>query len=89
MENLVNLYAIRDDYSGFTDPLSFSTDVQAREAFRNVCLVLSENGRDVKSFSVYRIGTYDILSGLLNPLVPPVFICSYPELQLKGSDENA
>lgn len=83
---VINLYSIRDDKSGFTDPVSFSTDFEARESFRAACKVLSSEGRDIKSFSVYRIGTYDVNSALLCPLVPPAFICSFPDMSVSVDD---
>lgn len=88
MDNMIGLYAIRDDVSGFTDPITFATDFEARNSFGNVLDALLSAGKSVKTYTLYRIGDFNVNSGLIVPLVPPSYIAAASDynLTLKGVD---
>lgn len=70
-----NMYAVKDDLQGFLAPVS---DVNDEVAVRNF-LFMVRNSKEMISnaadFSLFYVGTFDTDSGLLDPVLPPVFLC--------------
>lgn len=76
---IYSLYAVKDDLCDFLAPVCHPNDPVAMRAFQ---YAFSTFGTDSSigafrptDFSLYRIGTYDTLKGLVESCVPPVLIC--------------
>lgn len=76
------LYAVKDDLQGFLAPVS---DLNDEVAVRNF-LFMVKNSKEMVSnaadFSLFYVGSFDTDSALLDPVLPPVFLC-------RGSDVDA
>lgn len=73
------LYAVRDVKSTYMSPVVGSNDAQAMRSFRAGMRTVPEFDVAPADFELYRIGEYNNDSGLLNPTIPPVWICSGTE----------
>lgn len=87
--NTVNLYAMRDPKTGFLDPVSYATELEAKSAFKGALYHLGINGAMWSEYELYRIGSIDCLEGTLIPSVPPYFVCSARSLELDDDIEHA
>lgn len=71
----VNMYAIRDCYTGFMTP---QVDSNNETAKRNFAMAVNNNpgvlGFRPGDYDLYMIGTYDTENGFLEPLNPIEFI---------------
>lgn len=74
MSNSVQLYAIRTK-SGFSDPVSFATELHARGSFSALCQSLLANGLEYMSYDLFRVGDFDVSTGHISSF-PPEFITS-------------
>lgn len=74
MKNEFNVYAIKDALNGFG---TLSVDGNDDIASRNFAFAISQGilSFAASDYSLYRIGTYNLSSGLLTPC-DPVFIMS-------------
>lgn len=73
-----NLYAIKDIKSGFADPCLQANDAVAVRSFENSIPFLSDKvGIPTSDFQLWRVGQFDVDSGMLVP--------DTPELLLDGS----
>lgn len=73
---MANVYAVRDVKSSFMSPVLGSNDAQAMRAFRAGMRSVPEFVVAPTDFELFCIGQFDSDSGLLTPVVPPVWICS-------------
>lgn len=87
--NTINLYAMRDPKTGFLDPVSYATEIEAKSAFKGALYSLGINGAMWKEYELYRVGSIDCLEGVLTPCIPPDFICSARSLELDDDIEHA
>lgn len=66
-----NLYAIKDVKSGFSDPCTQVNDAVASRAFDGQIQGIAANlGIPVSDFQLWRIGQFDVDSGMLIPDTP-------------------
>lgn len=73
-----SLYAIKDVKSGFSDPCTQSNDAVAARAFERQVPAMSDDlGIPLSDFQLWRIGQFDVDSGMLIP--------GNPELLLDGA----
>lgn len=68
----VNYYAIKDVLTDFKSLVSFENDDVARRQFQIMCAGASD--APVTDYILYRIGTFDSLSGKFENEDEPVFI---------------
>lgn len=81
-----SLYAIKDVKSGFTDPCMQVNDAVASRAFECQLPRLSQDfGIPVCDLQLWRVGQFDLDSGLLRPETPELIIDG-ASLRLKGGD---
>ena len=71
-----NLYSIRDTKSTYMSPVTGNNDAQAMRSFRAGMRDVAEFAVSPGDFELYRIGVFDVDSGVITPWVPPVWICS-------------
>ena len=80
------IYSIRDKHTGFMAPMIDMTDESAQ---RNFSLTVNSNpgviGFKPEDFDLYKIGDFDIDSGIINPMIPPKFICNGFEVKKHDS----
>lgn len=89
MNNTVQLYAIRTK-SGFSDPVSFPTELHARGSFLLLCQSLMENGLEYKSYDLFQVGDFDVSTGqITSAFSVPIFITSGYAENLTGKEADA
>lgn len=73
---LLNIYSIRDTFTGYGQIFLESSDPVAVRGFR---FALSKKDSamftDPKDFDLMRLGTFDTETGVITP-IPPVTVCS-------------
>ena len=73
-----SLYAIKDVKSGFSDPCTQTNDAVAARSFeRQVPVMSADLGIPLSDFQLWRVGQFDVDSGVLIP--------GNPELLLDGA----
>lgn len=75
---IVEIFAVKDKCAqGYLQPMFFQNVGMAVRAFRDAAVddthMFSRNRRD---FSLYRLGSFDDVTGILSPLVEPEFVIS-------------
>lgn len=70
-----SLYAIKDVKSGFSDPCTQVNDAVAARAFDGQIHSISANlGIPVSDFQLWRVGQFDVDSGMLVPGTPELVV---------------
>lgn len=70
-----SLYAIKDVKSGFSDPCTQVNDAVAARAFEGQIHSISVNlGIPVSDFQLWRLGQFDVDSGMLIPCTPELIL---------------
>lgn len=88
----MNLYSIRDNLTGFTDPTTMENDSIAKASFFSLIGQIDKlsPGSVPSDFSLYRLGTFDLENGVVKALKTPVFICrGHMSDLLKGDNDDA
>lgn len=81
-----SLYAIKDVKSGFSDPCIQVNDAVAARSFELQVPILSQHiGIPLSDFQLWRVGQFDVDSGLLRPETPELLLDG-ASLHLKGGD---
>lgn len=81
-----NLYSIRDDKVGFMVPTADPNDAVAIRSFTSACKrAMAEQDERVYDLSLYRVGSFNIDSGQVESLDPPVHLVS--SVSVIGGDE--
>lgn len=88
-----DVFSIRDARTGFMTP---TCDVNSEAATRNFFHAVNNSNDTLRSFaqdySLYKIAAFDTDSGLMEPVVPPLFVASGSDAIaafLKGAEGNA
>lgn len=73
------LYAIRDAKVGFMSVTADVNDAAARRNFEHA----ASNSQSLffthpQDYDLYKVGVYDTESGVIDPIVPPEFVCPAP-----------
>ncbi len=72
-----NVYSIRDEKTGFVNVFLEQTDEAAKRGFSfSVLNSKSIMGFAPADFSLYRVGSYDLDTGVLSPVSPLVLLCT-------------
>ena len=78
---IYNLYSIRDKYRGFMQPALDLTDEASKREFgsslNNSPLGMGYAPAD---FDLYKVGTFDSISGRIDSVAPIEFICNGMEV---------
>lgn len=78
---LYKVYAIRDDKTDFFPPQIFANDEDAKRAF---ALVVNTPGNMISfapsDFTLYRIGTFESETAMLDRAWPVLFVCNADQL---------
>lgn len=83
-----SLFAIKDVKSGFSDPCVQVNDAVAARSFERQIPRLSQDlGIPVSDFQLWRVGQFDMDSGLLRPETPEL-ILDGASLCIKGGDAS-
>lgn len=83
-----SLYAIKDVKSGFSDPCVQVNDAVAARSFERQVPRLSQDlGIPLSDFQLWRVGQFDMDSGLLRPENPEL-ILDGASLRSKGGDTS-
>ena len=70
-----SLYAIKDVKSGFSDPCTQVNDAVASRSFeRQVPRMSDELGIPLSDFQLWRLGQFDVDSGMLIPATPELIL---------------
>lgn len=70
-----NFYALKDVKSGFSDPCTQPNDAVAARSFeRQIPHMSDELGIPVSDFQLWRIGQFDVDSGMLIPGTPELIL---------------
>lgn len=82
---IYNVYCVRDELSGFMTPTLDQSDASAMRNFSMSC-DHQDRFRSLMSwkpsdFSLFRIATFNSESGSINPVIPPVLVCSGSSLR--------
>ena len=81
-----SLYAIKDVKSGFSDPCVQVNDAVAARSFeRQVPRLSRDLGIPLSDFQLWRVGQFDLDSGLLRPETPELLLDG-ASLHLNGGD---
>ena len=74
------VYCVRDSKSGFTSPvLSASDDLAKRDFFFAVSHDNALLANFPVDFDLYRVGSFDTVTGILTPITPLVHIANAKE----------
>ena len=79
------LYCIRDDKVGFLAPAVDYNDASAMRNFREV-INDGDFAKHRHDLSLYRVGEFDTLSGIVCPLDAPAFLFSGCDFADNGGD---
>lgn len=83
---IYNVYSVRDSKVGFGNPFVDASDPSAKRgfffAFSNPSSLVNFSPAD---FSLYRIGTFDSDSGVIEKILPEYVCCA---IDFVGKDKN-
>lgn len=72
-----HLYAIRDALTGFMQPVMEQNDAAARRNFEHAVFNPNSLMQSHKQhYDLYRVGDYDLDSGVIVPEIPAVMVCA-------------
>lgn len=71
------LFSVHDSKTdAFAPPYTASTPGEAERRFRTACSEEGDLKRYPTDFNLYQVGFFNNVAGLVESVVPPVFVCS-------------